>query len=162
MGLLIAYLGEKLRKISKKANLSIATLSAYLNEVWKMALPKPSSVIQYGCINFTLLFIILKFHFTGFLPRLQDLCDSFIVYYICFRFFQPFCLWKQTTQKDKNVLGFKGLLMPISLSFWRRKRWRCLFLRLYKWYILVHFSHFVGAPWWYQVELLTAVAWSHL
>ncbi|CAM8994876.1 unnamed protein product [Rhodiola kirilowii] len=29
----IAYLGEKLHKVSKKANLSMATLSAYLNEV---------------------------------------------------------------------------------------------------------------------------------
>lgn len=33
MALVIAYLGEKLREISKKANLSIATLSSYLNEV---------------------------------------------------------------------------------------------------------------------------------
>ncbi|XP_043717866.1 ABC transporter B family member 29, chloroplastic [Telopea speciosissima] len=33
MSLLIAYLGEKLRKISKKANLTVAALSAYLNEV---------------------------------------------------------------------------------------------------------------------------------
>uniref|UniRef100_A0A7N0V0H4 ABC transporter B family member 29, chloroplastic n=1 Tax=Kalanchoe fedtschenkoi TaxID=63787 RepID=A0A7N0V0H4_KALFE len=30
---LIAYLGEKLRKVSKRANLSMAALSAYLNEV---------------------------------------------------------------------------------------------------------------------------------
>lgn len=33
MALVIAFLGERLRKISKKANLSIAALSAYLNEV---------------------------------------------------------------------------------------------------------------------------------
>ncbi|KAL1175451.1 hypothetical protein V6Z11_A04G090800, partial [Gossypium hirsutum] len=33
MALVIAYLGEKLRKISKRAHLSIATLAAYLNEV---------------------------------------------------------------------------------------------------------------------------------
>ncbi|XP_042510154.1 ABC transporter B family member 29, chloroplastic isoform X2 [Macadamia integrifolia] len=33
MSLLIAYLGERLRKISKKAQLSAAALSAYLNEV---------------------------------------------------------------------------------------------------------------------------------
>ncbi|WCJ33373.1 ATP-dependent lipid A-core flippase [Euphorbia peplus] len=33
MALAIAYLGERLREISKKANLSIASLSAYLNEV---------------------------------------------------------------------------------------------------------------------------------
>ncbi|KAJ9181376.1 hypothetical protein P3X46_009513 [Hevea brasiliensis] len=33
MALVIAYLGERLRKISKKAHLSIATLSAHLNEV---------------------------------------------------------------------------------------------------------------------------------
>ncbi|KAK8302963.1 hypothetical protein V6Z12_D04G120000 [Gossypium hirsutum] len=32
MALVIAYLGEKLRKISKRAHLSIATLAAYLNE----------------------------------------------------------------------------------------------------------------------------------
>lgn len=32
MALTIAYLGEKLRKISKRAQLSIASLSAYLNE----------------------------------------------------------------------------------------------------------------------------------
>lgn len=34
VALAIAYLGERLRNISKKANLSIATLSAYLNEVY--------------------------------------------------------------------------------------------------------------------------------
>lgn len=33
MAFVTAYLGDKLRKISKKANLSIAALSAYLNEV---------------------------------------------------------------------------------------------------------------------------------
>ncbi|KAM3737436.1 hypothetical protein ACB098_09G055600 [Castanea mollissima] len=33
MALTIAYLGEKLRKISKRASMSIASLSAYLNEV---------------------------------------------------------------------------------------------------------------------------------
>eukprot|EP00268_Persea_americana_P019638 TRINITY_DN2009_c0_g1_i11.p1 TRINITY_DN2009_c0_g1~~TRINITY_DN2009_c0_g1_i11.p1 ORF type:complete len:597 (-),score=90.90 TRINITY_DN2009_c0_g1_i11:1220-3010(-) len=33
MSLVIAYLGERLRKISRKANISIARLSAYLNEV---------------------------------------------------------------------------------------------------------------------------------
>ncbi|KAL3755640.1 hypothetical protein ACJRO7_002655 [Eucalyptus globulus] len=33
VALVIAFLGERLRKISKKANLSIAALSAYLNEV---------------------------------------------------------------------------------------------------------------------------------
>ncbi|XAR64699.1 Peptide-transporting ATPase [Bertholletia excelsa] len=33
MAFVIAYLGEKLRKISKKAHLSIAALSSYLNEV---------------------------------------------------------------------------------------------------------------------------------
>ncbi|KAK9290662.1 hypothetical protein L1049_008835 [Liquidambar formosana] len=33
MALVIAYLGERLRKTSKKAHLSIATLSSYLNEV---------------------------------------------------------------------------------------------------------------------------------
>ncbi|XP_028795544.1 ABC transporter B family member 29, chloroplastic isoform X4 [Neltuma alba] len=33
MGLVVAFLGQKLRSISKRAHLSIATLSAYLNEV---------------------------------------------------------------------------------------------------------------------------------
>lgn len=33
MAFVIAYLGERLRKISKGAQLSIATLAAYLNEV---------------------------------------------------------------------------------------------------------------------------------
>lgn len=33
MALVIAYLGERLRKISKQSHLSIASLSAYLNEV---------------------------------------------------------------------------------------------------------------------------------
>lgn len=33
MALVIAYLGERLRKISKESHLSIASLSAYLNEV---------------------------------------------------------------------------------------------------------------------------------
>ena len=33
MALVIAYLGEELRKISKNANYTIASLSAYLNEV---------------------------------------------------------------------------------------------------------------------------------
>lgn len=34
MALVIAYLGEKLHKISKEANLSAAALAAYLNEVY--------------------------------------------------------------------------------------------------------------------------------
>lgn len=33
MALVVAYLGEKLRKISKNTNLTVAALSAYLNEV---------------------------------------------------------------------------------------------------------------------------------
>lgn len=33
MSLIIAYLGERLRKLSRKAHISIARLSAYLNEV---------------------------------------------------------------------------------------------------------------------------------
>lgn len=40
MAVATAYLGEKLRKISKDANLSIAALSAYLNEVHLRSLPK--------------------------------------------------------------------------------------------------------------------------
>lgn len=39
MAFATAYLGEKLRKISKDANLSIAALSAYLNEVHLCSLP---------------------------------------------------------------------------------------------------------------------------
>lgn len=34
MVLIVGYLGEKLRKISNKAHLSAASLSAYLNEVF--------------------------------------------------------------------------------------------------------------------------------
>lgn len=33
MALVVAFLGQKLRTISRKAHLSIANLSAYLNEV---------------------------------------------------------------------------------------------------------------------------------
>lgn len=33
MALVIAHFGEELRKISTKANLTVAALSAYLNEV---------------------------------------------------------------------------------------------------------------------------------
>lgn len=33
MVLVVAFLGQELRKISKKAHLSVAALSAYLNEV---------------------------------------------------------------------------------------------------------------------------------
>ncbi|THF96474.1 hypothetical protein TEA_017070 [Camellia sinensis var. sinensis] len=39
MAFVTAYLGDKLRKISKKANLSIAALSAYLNELKSLILP---------------------------------------------------------------------------------------------------------------------------
>lgn len=34
MALVIAHLGEKLRKISKDAHLAMASISAYLNEVF--------------------------------------------------------------------------------------------------------------------------------
>ena len=47
MALAIAYLGEKLQKISKRAHMSIATLSAYLNEVPFVHLLK----ILSSCLN---------------------------------------------------------------------------------------------------------------
>lgn len=40
MAFAIAYLGKRLHKISKEANLSISALSAYLNEVHFTALSK--------------------------------------------------------------------------------------------------------------------------
>lgn len=46
MALTIAYLGEKLRKISKRARMSIASLSAYLNEV--PSVPFTSNLL---CLN---------------------------------------------------------------------------------------------------------------
>ncbi|CAM8933696.1 unnamed protein product [Rhodiola kirilowii] len=49
----IAYLGEKLRKVSKKANLSMATLSAYLNEVLPSILfVKASNAELQECYRF--------------------------------------------------------------------------------------------------------------
>ncbi|KHG26552.1 Signal recognition particle 54 kDa protein, chloroplastic [Gossypium arboreum] len=46
MALVIAYLGEKLRKISKRAHLSIATLAAYLNEEF-LSVPARLSMVSF-------------------------------------------------------------------------------------------------------------------
>ncbi|KAA8518567.1 hypothetical protein F0562_016041 [Nyssa sinensis] len=53
MALVIAFLGEKLRKISKKAHLSIATLSAYLNEVLPLILFVKANNAEFcECVRF--------------------------------------------------------------------------------------------------------------
>lgn len=46
IALVIAYLGEKLRKISKDAHLTIAAVSAYLNEVYSyLSTPTPFLIV---------------------------------------------------------------------------------------------------------------------
>lgn len=49
MALVIAHLGEKLRKISKEANMSVAALSAYLHEVDFILLLKISYQALHEC-----------------------------------------------------------------------------------------------------------------
>ena len=60
MAFVIAYLGERLRKISKRAHLSIATLAAYLNEVGFMFI-RPSVFHFHDCLQF----IFYSFKFLG-------------------------------------------------------------------------------------------------
>lgn len=51
--LVIAHLGEKLKEISKKAHMSVAALSAYLNEVHLILFVKvsPVVVVLHECVT---------------------------------------------------------------------------------------------------------------
>lgn len=49
--LVIAHLGEKLKEISKKAHMSVAALSAYLNEVHLILFVKVSPVVLHECVT---------------------------------------------------------------------------------------------------------------
>lgn len=67
MALVIAYLGEKLHKISKRAHLSIATLAAYLNEVCFMFY---MAIISYIIISACSL-CFCSYEFLSVLARLR-------------------------------------------------------------------------------------------
>lgn len=60
MALIVAHLGERLRRISKKAHLTIAALSAYLNEVSFCRHYK-----SQGFLNFCLMLELPRFIFTA-------------------------------------------------------------------------------------------------
>lgn len=59
VALVIAYLGDRLRKISRKAQIASASLSAYLNEVFS----SDSSVLFFRLFHFEHLHLVFFFFF---------------------------------------------------------------------------------------------------
>jgi hypothetical protein len=76
MVLVVAFLGQELRKISKKSHTSVAALSAYLNEVNVYIWRSFSEQIMKPCIVFTICYLPCVQRYLLFLRKKIDLARN--------------------------------------------------------------------------------------
>ncbi|KAK2974249.1 hypothetical protein RJ640_016735 [Escallonia rubra] len=91
MALVVAYLGEKLHKISKEANLSVAALSAYLNEVLpSIIFVKANNAELRECARFQRLAgadlskRLKKKIMKALVPQIAQICYFGLLFIFCF------------------------------------------------------------------------------